>query len=197
VKAVRARDRSDGLDRLAEARVGNIALTGVLLVCTACTVPAGPPPPVNVPVPAAPAPTETVTGVARGVLAEVNRARQSNGVSALREDAALTRAAREHSEELAARRTLDHNSTNPARHTMTMRIDEAGGSWSRAAENLANMSGAASAVPSQTVRMWLSSEGHRRNMLERAYTHTGVGIAIDRRGIWYVTQLYVLPGAAR
>lgn len=78
-----------------------------------------------------------------------------------------------------------------------MRIDAAGGSWSRIAENLATMSGPASNVAAQTVRLWLDSEGHRRNMLEPAYTHTGVGVAIDSDGIWYVTQVYVLPRSSR
>lgn len=173
-----------------------IVLTGVMLMPLACAIPAGPPPAPTVPIPA-PAPDVTVDAVARDVLAEVNRTRVANGLNPLRDDAALRRAARDHSEELAARRTLDHTSTDPARRTMTMRIDAAGGSWSRAAENLANMSGPASGVPSRTVQLWLGSEGHRRNMLEAAYTHTGVGVAIDRHGIWYVTQLYVLPRTVR
>jgi uncharacterized protein YkwD len=135
----------------------------------------------------------TIAAVARAVVAEVNRTRVAEGLAALSDDAALARAAREHSEELAARRTLDHNSTDPERRTMTMRIEAAGGTWTRAAENLANMSGAASSVPAQSAQMWLTSEGHRRNLLSPTYTHTGVGVAVDRRGIWYVTQLYVLP----
>lgn len=142
-----------------------------------------------------PAPTSdaAIAAVTRDVIAEINRTREANGLHALRADAALNRAARDHAEELAVRRTLDHTSTNPARRTMAMRIDAAGGAWSRAAENLANTSGAASEVAARTVAMWLRSDGHRRNMLEPAYTHTGVGIAIDERGVWYITQLYVLP----
>jgi uncharacterized protein YkwD len=138
-----------------------------------------------------------MAAVEREVIAEVNRTRESQGLRALHADAALNRAAREHSEELALRRTLDHTSTHPARRTMTMRIDAAGGSWTRAAENLANMSGPASSVATQTVRLWLRSEGHRRNMLEPSYTQTGVGLAIDERGVWYITQLYVLPRTSR
>ena len=174
-----------------------VALTAVVLMYTACAIPAGPPPEPAVSIPTSPPPDATIAAVARSVVEEVNRTREASGLRPLREDAALRRAARDHSEELAARRTLDHNSTNPARQTLTMRIDAAGGSWSRAAENLANMSGAASSVASTTVRLWLGSEGHRRNLLEPAYTHTGVGVAIDHNGIWYITQLYVLPRSSR
>jgi uncharacterized protein YkwD len=171
-------------------------LAGVALLC-ACTIPAGPPPPAPVPVPAAPAPDTAADAIARDLLAEVNRTREAHGARALRRDSVLDRAASEHALELAERRTLDHVSTDPGRRTVTTRIEAAGGTWSRAAENLANMSGPASDVPPRTARMWLDSEGHRRNMLDPAYTHTGIGIAIDRRGVWYVTQLYVLPSAGR
>lgn len=171
--------------------------TAVVLVCTACSIAAGPPPPAPVPIPAAPPPEATLAAVALDIVQEVNRTREANGLRPLRDDPALRRAAREHSEELAARRTLDHTSTDPERRTLTMRIDAAGGSWSRTAENLARMSGPASNVAVQTVRLWLDSEGHRRNMLEAAYTHTGVGVAIDHNGMWYVTQVYVLPRSSR
>lgn len=171
-------------------------MAGVALLC-GCTIPAGPPPPTPASVPAAPASEAAADAIARNLLAEVNRTREARGVRALRRDTVLDRAAGEHALELAERRTLDHVSTDPGRRTLTMRIEAAGGTWSRAAENLANMSGPASAVPARTARMWLDSEGHRRNMLDSAYTHTGTGIAIDRRGVWYVTQLYVLPSAGR
>lgn len=164
-----------------------------LLLCTACTMPIGVPQPAGgTDVPAA-TPDATLARVAQDVIDAVNATRRSNDAGALIEDPVLSRAAQGHSEELARRGQLDHNSTDPSRRTMTMRIEAAGGTWSRAAENLANMSGPASNVPAQTVQMWLSSDGHRRNMLTPDYTHTGVGVAIDRRGYWYVTQLYVIP----
>lgn len=171
-------------------------MVGWMLVCAGCVMP-GTIPPARGSGSAAPAVESALLDVARDVLAEVNRARRENGLEPMREDAALMRAAADHSAELAERRTLDHSSTNPARRTMTMRIDAAGGSWSRAAENLAHMSGSAAGVPTQTAQLWLGSAGHRRNMLEPSYTHTGVGVAVDARGTWYVTQLYVLPRTGR
>jgi uncharacterized protein YkwD len=183
--------------RLSGARLPGAALLGAALLSAGCTVPIGGSPPTgSAPVPESPT-TAAMSGVARAVAAEVNRTRLAHGLAALSGDAALDRAAREHSEELAARRTLDHNSTDPERRTMTMRIEAAGGTWMRAAENLASISGPSSRVPPQAVQMWLNSDGHRRNMLSASYTHTGVGVAIDRFGAWYVTQLYVFPRPAR
>lgn len=170
----------------------------LLLLCTGCSLPIGPREqtarPLSLPVSG---PDAVVEAVARNVFEAVNAERRRHGLAPLEQDAALQRAAREHSEELARRGTLDHNSTDPQRRTMTMRIEAAGGTWTRAAENLANTSGAASEVPQRVVQMWLGSEGHRANMLSSAYTHTGVGIALDSRGAWYITQLYVLPRTRR
>lgn len=182
---------------LLRAALPGAALLVAALLYAGCTVsPGGPPPAGAAPVPEAPT-NSTMAAVARAVMTEVNRTRVAQGLATLSEDAALNRAAREHSEELAARRTLDHSSTDPERRTMTMRIQAAGGTWMQAAENLASMSGPSSRVPPQTVQMWLSSDSHRPNMLSASYTHTGVGVAIDRFGVWYVTQLYVFPRPAR
>jgi uncharacterized protein YkwD len=166
------------------------AMAGVVILLAGCTVPIGVPTGAGSGG-AAPPSGSSLTALEREVVAEVNRTRQGNGRARLVEDAVLARAARGHAEELASRRTLTHTSTDPARRTMTMRIEAAGGTWTRAAENLASMSGSASNVPAQTVRVWMGSDGHRRNLLEADYTHTGVGIAVDSRGVWYVTQIYV------
>lgn len=173
-----------------------LRMLAILLLCGACTMPGGVPVRTEPPAPAAPG-DASVSEVARGVIAAVNGARHARGAGPLTEDAALDRAAREHSQELAARRTLDHQSTSPARQTMTMRIEAAGATWTRAAENLASMTARPADVPAGTVRMWLESDGHRANMLEPDYTHTGVGVAMDARGVWYITQLYTVPRARR
>ena len=167
-----------------------------LLLCAACTMPVGMPVRTEPPAPPARG-DDSMAEVARGVIAAVNGARHARGFGQLAEDTALNRAAREHSAELAARRILDHRSTNPARHTMTMRIEAAGATWTRAAENLASITARASDVPRGVTRMWLESDGHRANMLAADFTHTGVGVAVDTRGVWYVTQLYTVPRPRR
>lgn len=76
---------------------------------------------------------------------------------------------------------------------MTMRIEAAGATWTRAAENLASITARPADVPAGAARMWLESDGHRANMLGADYTHTGAGVAVDTRGVWYITQLYTVP----
>jgi uncharacterized protein YkwD len=148
------------------------------------------------PVPA-PATDNVLALVARDVIAEVNRVRTSRGLAPLVVDTALNRAAREHAAELAERRILDHSSVDPARRTLAMRMQAAGGPWLRAAENLANTSGGAADVGARSARVWMGSDGHRQNMLEPDYTHTGAGVAIDTRGYWYIAQLYAAPRKQR
>lgn len=144
------------------------------------------------------APTHAaLAAIEQGVFVEVNRVRAARGAAVLQRDAALDRAARAHSEELAERGVLDHESTNASRRTPALRAEAEGVSWMRIAENLAAMTDNGSAVPTRTATLWLNSSGHRENMLNAAFTSTGVGVAVDRRGVWYVTQLYVLPPPAR
>ena len=38
---------------------------------------------------------------------------------------------------------------------------------------------------------FLSSEGHRRNMMSASWTKVGIGVALDADGNAYVTQLFV------
>jgi uncharacterized protein YkwD len=65
--------------------------------------------------------------------------------------------------------------------------------WSRAAENLGQLPGPLADVPRRVVQMWLDSPGHRSSLLDPVWTQTGVGIAQDREGYYYVVQLYLLP----
>lgn len=171
-------------------------LPALVLLLAGCTVPVLRPP--EQPAAPPPSPNEaTFAAVERAVFTEVNRLREAEGVGALSRSAALDRAAREHSEELAERRLLDHSSTDAARRTPGLRVSAVGVAWTSVAENLAAMSGTAASVAAQTGTLWLNSPDHRSNMLSARFTHSGVGVAVDRRGLWYVTQVYVLPQGRR
>lgn len=149
-----------------------------------------PPPP-----PAPPADDAAVASpLADAIIAEANRARAADGAGQLRSHEALQRAAQSHADELAVRGVLDHGSPTPGRATLGERLKAVGVSMREAGENLAMLHAQTGNVPPAAVRMWLTSEGHRRNLLNRNFTHTGVGIARDSRGNWYIVQLYLLPG---
>jgi uncharacterized protein YkwD len=172
----------------------------VLLSCSSCaSLPAPPraPPPRNAPPRPAPPTAAELTAVARAVIQRANAVRAEVDAPALQEVPALTAAAQEYAHELAALRRLEHTSPTPGRTTMTQRIEAAGGTWQRAAENLASTSDVMLDVPRVVIELWLTSAGHRRNLLDLDYTTTGVGVARDARGYWYVVQLYVLPPLRR
>jgi uncharacterized protein YkwD len=128
------------------------------------------------------------------LLVEVNRARQRVGSPPLIASDALDRVAHDYAAELARRGVLDHVSPTPGLETMGQRVEAGGVSWRRAAENLARRTGPAGDVAPNIVAGWIASPGHAANMLEPAYTRTGTGVARDPVGVWFVVQLYVLPG---
>jgi uncharacterized protein YkwD len=136
-----------------------------------------------------------LAGIARDLLAAANQARSAEGLSALQPDAALDRAAAEYAQELAERGVLDHRSRTPGRETLTRRIEAAGGTWYQAGENLARLGGPGAEAGHHIVQLWLVSPAHRRNLMNRTYTHAGSGVAIASRGEWVAVQLYVLPTA--
>ncbi len=43
-------------------------------------------------------------------------------------------------------------------------------------------------IAQTTVKGWLNSPGHRKNMLHPSYTHAGVGVSISSDGKVYITQ---------
>jgi uncharacterized protein YkwD len=171
-----------------------------VVACSACvSLPVQTRPPArSIPARAAPPPTTAeLEAVARAVLERANAVRAEVKAPALREVPALTTAAQQYAVELAARQRLEHTSPTPGRKTMTDRIEAAGGTWQSAAENLASTSDVMVDVPRVVIELWLTSAGHRRSLLDPSFTTTGVGVARDARGNWYVVQLYVLPPRRR
>ncbi|WP_246256792.1 CAP domain-containing protein [Amycolatopsis anabasis] len=112
------------------------------------------------------------------VLALVNTERAKAGCGALSADDRLTAAAQGHSDDMAERNYFSH--TTPDGVTFDQRIKKAGYP-SPAAENIAK----GSATAEQTMRMWMNSDGHRRNILNCSFKKLGVGVTKDG---WYWTQ---------
>ena len=121
------------------------------------------------------------------LLAATNEARARHGLDPLRSDAGLTRAARAHAAENAARGVLDHGSPNPRLDTPAERVAAAGVALVEVGENLARIPGGA--VAERAVEGWLNSPPHRRNLLDPSYTHVGFGAA-EGPGGRYLTQLF-------
>jgi uncharacterized protein YkwD len=163
------------------------------LLCATCAImpPAAVEPPAELPPLDRPWPS-----ISDRLLVEVNRARQRVGSPPLIASEALDRVAHDYAAELAGRGVLDHVSPTPGLETMGQRIAAGGVRWRRAAENLARRTGPAGDVAANIVAGWIASPGHAANMHEPAYARAGTGVARDRGGMWFVVQLYVLPGRA-
>ena len=133
----------------------------------------------------------TNVGLAHQVMEAVNREREKKGLSALVRHERLTETARGHSRDMAIRGYMGH--VTPDGRTMEDRIRRAAVAYRSVAENVA-YNERAKHPDATAVESWMSSTGHRKNILNPSFTHTGVGIAMSRDGKFYFTQLFLLPG---
>jgi uncharacterized protein YkwD len=112
----------------------------------------------------------------------VNLARSQRGLSQLRFDPRLRRMAREHSGKMAAEKELSHDF--PGYDKLSARARSAGIHFGVIGENLAVGD---TAIMRLFHEQMLASAGHSINILDRAYTHLGIGI-VDSGGRYYITQ---------
>ena len=104
-----------------------------------------------------------------GLLHEVNMHRALNGAGPLRLNKRLSAAAQKYAEDMAKRDFFDHRS--PDGRGYQERITSEGYPWRAIAENL----GAGLSSPKSTTDAWMTSPGHRENMLNREYNDAGIG----------------------
>ena len=109
------------------------------------------------------------TRLIEGLLREVNMQRALNGAQALRLNNRLNAAAQKHAEDMARRDFFDHRS--PDGRGFQERATSEGYPWRAIAENL----GAGLSSPRSTADAWMTSPGHRENMLNRDFTDAGIG----------------------
>lgn len=124
-------------------------------------------------------PSEGVSSYAERVVALVNVERAKAGLSALKIDAAASKAAQVRAEEI--RSSFSH--TRPSGKSCFTALDEAGVSYHAAGENIA----AGQQTPEEVVNAWMNSEGHRKNILSSKFTAIGVGYLEGN----YWTQLFI------
>ncbi|MEA2135191.1 MAG: hypothetical protein QOC68_3100 [Solirubrobacteraceae bacterium] len=119
-----------------------------------------------------------VGAVRSAVLCLHNAERARHGLPKLRENWRLRSAASRHSARMVGSHFFDH--TTPGGLTMAQRIRSTGyvngaHAWS-IGENIAWASGRL-ATAAQIHRSWMSSAGHRANILQRSFREIGIGIA--------------------
>lgn len=105
------------------------------------------------------------------VLALVNKERATAGCPVLTVNAKLTKAAQDHSEDMAAHSNMSHTGSDGS--DPGERITRAGYQWSTYAENVAYGYGTAA----QVMDGWMNSPGHKRNILDCNVKEIGIGLA--------------------
>ena len=113
----------------------------------------------------------------------LNSDRMANGLPALAFDAELSRIARIKSQDMHTNNYFAHES--PTYGNVRDMLKRFGYAFAGAGENIAHH-----ANVSKAQAAFMSSEGHRRNILSTAWTKAGVGIAYDAQGYIYLTQIF-------
>ncbi|MFF2512616.1 CAP domain-containing protein [Streptomyces sp. NPDC058086] len=148
---------------------------------TASTAPAAPKAPAST-APATPKATASASPSTAGttapasaavarVLALVNSERGKVGCSPLTLNAKLSKAAQDHSADMASHQNMSHTGSDGS--DPGQRITAAGYSWSAYGENVAF----GYSTPEEVMAGWMSSAGHKRNILDCGFKEIGVGLA--------------------
>lgn len=128
-------------------------------------------------------PSVSVSSLEKEAWNLLNEDRARNGLAALPIDPELSRIARIKSEDMRDNGYFAHESPTYGRVTDMLR--HFGYSFKGAGENIAHH---ATVLKSQAA--FMSSSGHRRNILSTAWTKVGIGVCTDRNGFVYVTQIF-------
>ena len=117
----------------------------------------------------------------------VNAERAKAGLPALKINWQLSRVARYKSADMAERGYFSHYS--PTYGTPFHMMENFGLRFSAAGENIAY----GQRTPAEVMRDWMNSPGHRNNIMSRSYTEIGVGLAKNKNGVCYWTQMFMKP----
>src|SRR5689334_14261613 len=127
--------------------------------------------------------------ITSGIADLTNVERSRAGVSPLRIEGRLMRAAQLQAEQMASLGRMDHVLNNGPYPAPQDRLAAAGYRWRAFAENIAY----GQRGPEDVTESWMGSAGHRANMLNGAYTELGTGYAVDSRGRSYYVQVFGKP----
>ena len=98
-------------------------------------------------------------------------------------DPELCRIARIKSQDMRDNQYFAH--TSPTYGDVRSMLRQFGYAYTAAGENIAHH-----ATADKAQAAFLSSPGHRKNILSSTYTKVGIGIAVDSKGFVYLTQIF-------
>lgn len=114
----------------------------------------------------------------------LNQDRIANGLPALTLDPVLCSIARAKSRDMNDKNYFSH--TSPTYGTASQMLKHFGYSFTSVGENIAHH-----ATIEKSQAAFMSSDGHRRNILGSQWNKVGIGVWKDAQGFVYVTQLFV------
>ena len=135
----------------------------------------------------APGYAQHAQSVEQRIFQAINQVRQENKLAPLKWSAKVADVAQSHSRRMATKRFFSHE--DPKFGGPDNRLSAAGIMWRRCGENIFEEYGERDPVQS-AVRGWMQSSGHRKNILNREFTHTGIGVAIGRDRAYTITQMF-------
>jgi uncharacterized protein YkwD len=140
--------------------------------------------------PTSPGEALTASEVELQLLQLANLERSSEEVNPrLGSDSALSEIARSHSFAMRDQGFFGHE--GPEGRTLRQRLDAAGVQYSRAAENIAQVTN--STDPAAFAHeLLMDSERHRANILDPRFSHVGIGVSRSGDTFW-ITQIFVKP----
>ncbi|WP_226667690.1 CAP domain-containing protein [Metabacillus litoralis] len=127
-------------------------------------------------------PAQNMNEAVQQVIELTNQQRRKNGLSDLKADTQINGVAQKKSEDMRQNNYFSH--TSPTYGSPFDMMRDFGVSYKTAGENIAQ----GQQTPQQVVDAWMNSEGHRKNILSKDFTHIGVGY--DKNGHHW-TQMFV------
>lgn len=120
----------------------------------------------------------------------LNEQRHAAGLNPLQWNDDVAKIARLHSQNMANQQFFSHAGLDGS--MVDDRADDLGISkWRAIGENIAYNRGYPDPVKS-VVERWMESVSHRRNLLNKDWQESGVGVAITESGTYYFTQVFLL-----
>lgn len=121
-------------------------------------------------------------------LNEINRVRQGHKLAPLEFSEDLLHVARSYSRRMAEENFFSHYDSKG--RSVRERVNEANIRWRRVGENLASANGYINPV-AISLRGWMDSPGHRRNILDPGWRQTAIGVWIGADGTVYFTEVFL------
>lgn len=128
--------------------------------------------------------TGSITAQEENAFLLLNQDRAANGRSALELDPALCDLARLKSRDMYLNNYFSH--TSPTYGSAAQMLSAYGYAFTSVGENIAHH-----ATVEKAQAAFMSSSGHRQNILGSQWTKVGIGVWEDSQGFVYVTQLFV------